>query len=246
MAATCVLQKETMLMLEDKEKEKIRLEEEYRHEIRSQLSENRTKKPNKLWVFLNSNFALWLLAAIFVTWLGNVYTARQSVRNEELKKLEFARAEQEKKEQTIERLDTEIGYRLSQIQIKLHSLSKIQYEGVSSKNERVKVGRVAAVLESVSQPPGSGYSAAYPEYSNYSLIALVAELRRFTENEERMKVDQVLAHLTGIYLLMDVEGAQLSDATQVATIINRKFISKARWSGSLYYFLDCTESPPFC
>jgi hypothetical protein len=225
-------------MLDESERAKIRLEEEYRHEVRNKLQETPTKRVGRLWTFLNSSFGLWLLSAICITGLGTLYAQRQSDKAEQLKKLELAQVEQLKTQQAIERLDSEIGYRLSQIQVRLNTLNH--------SSPKLKKDGVMEVLNSVSQPPGKSYFAAYPEYSNYSLIALVAELRRYVNKEDRDALRHILADLTGIYVLMEVEEVDLANIMQVAKVINKKFISGSRWFDSGYYFLDCPEEAPLC
>ena len=225
-------------MLDESERTKIRLEEEYRYEVRNKLQETPNKKVSTLWIFLNSSFGLWLLSAICITGLGGLYTQWQNAKTEQFKKSELDHAEQLKTQQTIERLDSEIGYRLSQIQVRLNTLAH------SSPNSR-KDG-VIEVLNSVSQPPGKSYFAAYPEYSDYSLIALVAELRRYVVGEGRDALDRILADLTGIYVLMEVEKVDLENIFRVAAVINKKFISRSRWFDTGYYFMDCSEKSPLC
>ena len=54
---------------------------------------------------------LWLLSAIFLTGAGALYTQYQNTRAQRIKERDL-----------VNRLDLEIGYRFSQIQIQLYSL----------------------------------------------------------------------------------------------------------------------------
>jgi hypothetical protein len=81
----------------------IRLEEIYRQEIRASL-ESDTASRSYLWRFLNSTFGIWLLSAIFISAAGAVYTAWRQ-----------ASAAEQSRQARIERLDTEISYRLARV-----------------------------------------------------------------------------------------------------------------------------------
>jgi hypothetical protein len=48
---------------------KIRLEEQFRLEVRKQLEEKKSN-PSRFWTFFNSSFGLWMMSAILVTWVG--------------------------------------------------------------------------------------------------------------------------------------------------------------------------------
>jgi hypothetical protein len=222
-------------MLDDNEREKIELEERYRFEIRNKLEENtKNRSPSRLWAFVNSSFGLWLLSAIFISGIGTIYTQVQNSRAERLKKEEVIRAEALKTKELIDRLDLEIGYRLSQVQIRLYSLRAV--------NDATLIGDVN---KSLSRPPQGEFFSLYPEFSSFSLLALMAELRRHVPEKDRKELDQVLADLTGIDVLIEVEGVNRSSAEQVASLILKKFRLE-RWQKTQFYFLECLASSPFC
>lgn len=219
------------LALNDVERAKIELEERYRSEFRNRLDGAPKKKslPNTIWVFLNSSLGLWLLSAIFITGVGALYTQYQNTRTEKIKTKE-----------SIERLDLEIGYRFSQIQIQLFSLvnsKEPNFPFLPNKGEE----NVRSILGSLSQPPKGELIPLYQEFSSLSTIALIAELRRHVPENERGEIDQVLAHLSGIYIHLDVAKAKLSDVKSVADLIFRDLMLP-RWKDSQFYFTDC----PFC
>ena len=92
----------TSMSLTEEEKEKIRHEEIFRAEVRASIendSPSLTKK--KIWKFLNSPFALWLLSSIVVGLLTWGYSQWQA------SEIELA-----KRRETINRLDIEIVSRL--------------------------------------------------------------------------------------------------------------------------------------
>jgi hypothetical protein len=222
-------------MLDDTEREKLELEERYRFEIRNKLEESTKKEPpSRLWGFMNSSFGLWLLSAIFISGIGTVYTQVQNSRAERLKKEEVIRAEALKTTELIGRLDLEIGYRLSQVQIRLYSLRSVQ-----------DPKSIGDVINSLSHSSQGEVFPLYPEFSNFSLLALIAELRRHVPTTERKELDQVLADLTGINVLIEVEGVNRSSAEQAAGLVLKKF-RRWRWQTTQFYFLDCQVSKPFC
>lgn len=222
-------------MLDDTEREKIELEERYRFEIRNKLDENIKKEsPSRFWAFVNSSFGLWLLSAIFISGVGTVYTQMQNSRVERLKKEETLHAEELKTKELIGRLDLEIGYRLSQVQIRLYSLGG-----------EPATKFIGDVINSLSRPPQGEFFPLYPEFSNFSLLALIAELRRHVPDAEREELAQVLADLTGVNVLIEVKGVNRSSAKQIASLILEKFRLE-RWRNTRFYFLECQVTSPFC
>ena len=59
-------------MLTDDEKRHILLQEQYRAEVRDNIDSAQTR--GALSRFVNSNFGLWLLSAVFITGLGGAVT----------------------------------------------------------------------------------------------------------------------------------------------------------------------------
>lgn len=157
-------------MLSDTEKDKIRLEETYRDEIRKSLA---AKQRSNIWTFLNSSIGLWLLSAIFITAGGALWKQAEASHQQAAKEQQAKIDEATARRKAIGRLDLEIGYRFSQVQQRLYHLTK---ESLSD-DERQR--RVRSVVQSFQKPPGTDYSPLYPEFANFSLIALVSELQRY-------------------------------------------------------------------
>ena len=222
-------------MLDNTEREKIGLEELYRFEIRNKLEEDAKKEsPSRLWGFFNSSFGLWLLSAIFISGVGTVYTQIQDSRADRLKKEEVTRAEESKTKELVERLDLEIGYRLSQVQIRLYSLRTVEDQK-----------SIRDVIDRLPRQSQAEVSSLYPEFSNFSLVALIAELRRHLPETERKELDDVLADLTGVSVLNEFEGVHSLSAERVASVFLEKFRLN-RWRRTQFYFLECPSSSPFC
>jgi hypothetical protein len=210
---------EENIALDHVEKAKIKLQETYRNEIRKQLeAEAKSRSSSKrLWEFLNSGLGLWLLSAILITGVGALYTQYQNTRAEKIRTKEL-----------IERLDLEIGYRFSLIQIQFDSIvndKDPKYPFLPGKGEN----DVKKALDNLSQPPKGEYPSLYQEFSNMSTLALIAELRRHVPKEDQDELEQVLAHLSGIYIrLRDVKHVALTDVKGVAdTVFND--LTLPRW-----------------
>jgi hypothetical protein len=217
-------------MLAKSEKVKIRLEEAYRLEVRNQLQKANQEKRSPAWTFLNSSFGLWLLSAVFITLAGSIYTNYQNSRAESLKN-----------EEMIERLDLEISYRYSQVLIQLYNLTDRNPNGqlVLMKHG---AGDVVNVIELLNQQPSGSSASLYSEFSNMSIPALIAELRRHLHDEnERSKIDKVLAAVTG-GVFDDIE---LSNVQLVAGRILERMMLQ-RWKKGYFYFIDCPIPTPFC
>jgi hypothetical protein len=75
-------------MINKKTKQRIRLEETYRHTVREELEASHPKKENKLLSFMNSGLGLFLLGSVvvsFITWYGTglIEKEKLKVKNEE-------------------------------------------------------------------------------------------------------------------------------------------------------------------
>lgn len=197
----------------------------------------------RLWPLVNSSIGLWFLSSVVLGGLGFLYTQNQNERNEALKKLEFAQAEAAKNKVLVEKLDLEIGYRLSTAISQLADLNS-------------NVRRCATAAE----PPARCQSAQhnldglftsraaqptmFPEFSSHSTLALVAELKRLAPEREQESLRQVIFDMSGFYTMLDVAKAPLDQPTLVAgTILNKLVLP--RWKQGFYY-LDCSKDSPFC
>ena len=238
----------------DEDKSRIRLEEQFRLEIRRQFEEG-SRHPSQLWTFLNSTFGLWLMSAILVTWAGTIYTQSQNKRAEVEKRQEAEKAEAQRNKELVERLDLEIAYRFSQFQIHLDSLVT-HPSGVAGtpKGKTLTLRQpyfpfrpgkgekdVREAIDSLSQPAQRNYPALYQEFSNLSTLALMAELRRHVPSPERGQLDQVIADLSGVYIFLDVRKARTNDVYAVGNAIFDGLLLP-RWKEGRFYYSDC----PFC
>jgi len=228
--------------LADAERLKIRLEEQFRIEIRKQLEEKKSNQP-RLWAFINSSFGLWLMSAILVTWAGTIYTQWQSRRADSEKSLAAQTADFARNKELVERLDLEISHRFSEFQIDLVYLvndwggKSTRYTFRSGKSEK----DVRKAIDSLLQPPQNDAPILYPEFSKMGTLALITELRRHVPAKEQEDLDHVTADLSGIYVFLDVKKIKTDDVYAVGNAVFKTMVLP-RWRAGQFYFSDC----PFC
>jgi len=80
-------------MLLEEEKERIRAEEIFRHEVRQKIEAEapRHSRRKRLWTLLNSSFALWFLSSVVLSGLTGAVTWYQRWNNERLRKADVER-----------------------------------------------------------------------------------------------------------------------------------------------------------
>ncbi|MDX2179841.1 MAG: hypothetical protein SFV18_09635 [Bryobacteraceae bacterium] len=213
----------------DHEKERIRLEEALRYEIRVRLAESKDVfTPG--WAFLNSTFGVWLLSALFITGAGGAFTYWQQWN-----------AERMKKEDTISKLDLEICYRFSQVIGRLHELT----DGASPRAKLQKPyteADIKATLNILQETSSKSIATLYPEYATFGLPSLLAELRRHMDDgKQREEVDQSLSQLTNKRIAQD-KPVEVND--KAGRIIEELMLS--RWRNGPFAYADCSGQAPFC
>jgi hypothetical protein len=228
-------------ILSSAERDKIGVEERYRAEIREYLLQDRRGK-SRVWTFVNSTFGIWLFSAILISWGGTLYTQSQNRRAERLKQLEIEHLDSLRKIDLVEKLDLEIGYRLSQMQIQFALMSNWMTNGPPF---RLLPGKtetdVKEVVDTLGEPPKGVFRSLYGEFSNFSTIGLIAELRRHVPAEQKKEIDNVIADVSGIYIRFEVDKVKRSDVDGVARSIFKN-VTMDRWRKGSFYFTEC----PFC
>ena len=199
------------MTLTTRERERIRMLEEYRHDIQMSIK-NRDSKESRSWKFLNSAFGLWLCSAIFLSGGTALFTKCQNEKEVEIKR----RA-------AIEALELEIGYRISNALARLADAQMEYDDAVRYKtkpaDEIVKdqTLQVTAAIRQLFYAPQGSFPPLYPEHAKHGLPVLITELRR---NETDTKSREALA---------TVLRSIMSDATgEVIELPPRNWIQKIR------------------
>lgn len=216
-------------MLTDEEKRYIQLQEQYRAEVKEALHESRGKS-SALASFLNSNFGLWLLSAIFISGLGAAITWYKDYLERE-----SSRADK------VERLDIEIAYRISQ-QIELLAVEfELRDKGKSV--EKPAPSSAVSMTKALTRSKGSPLISLYPEFSSMSVTALMAELRRHVQPSETSGIDDALLSLTNGTLTRDAEGKPKIVAGRLYGSVLK---TRKQWTDAKFSYTDCNSEMPFC
>jgi len=218
-----------MMMLTEGEKDRIKLEESYRAEVRNQLQQASSKSSGwgRAFAFFNNAVVLWLLSAIFITYGAKRYEDYKADVTD-----------QKKTNEAIERLNLEISYRYCRILVQLYLLTdrNTDHEKLAEGLSADDVKKVTFLLK---QTDGTGGIYLYPEYSNWGLTSLMAEQRRnlLHLGSEDEKLDDVMMHLTGLEVFFEVRHVDFRDVRMVAGTIEDE-LTIQRWKNKAFYFLD--------
>lgn len=233
--------------LDETTKERILLEEKYRSEIERQFKLSKPEE-NKVTKFLNSSFGLWLLSAIFITGVGSLYQNWQSKKAEEQLTLESKLQSQNDNRQAIERLDLEIGFRISQALLYLSTVSERVEATMRDSGEDEKRLAIAdstfEVINELGSTIHNSEASLYPEHVGYPLSTLLVELRRRLEVAEQSVVEESLAALSNLATSMNFGKSKSVPEDAAGAILDR--IVLERWTNSAFEFIHCNSKQPFC
>lgn len=236
-------------MLDDHERARIRLEEQYRAEIRASLG---TGRSNRIWTFLNSSFGLWLMSALFLSVLGSVYNRyadeRQRLRISAETKLQSERemrdaraARDEKRRDEIQKLDTEISYSYSQVLLRLDMV--MRHPSTRWPKSPESVVRAFALL---SLPPRDEYPPLNPEFAAHALPTLLLELQRRVDTKNDRDQIQVVLRLLSTNMGLSAPPEDVDTLAMRAAAIVQKDLMLPRWKDGRFPYTDCTSEEPLC
>lgn len=197
----------------------------------------------RLWPLLNSSIGLWFLSSVVLGGLGALYAQEQKSRDEALKKFEFAQEKDAKEKTLVEKLDLEIGYRLSTAISQLADLDSNVKRCASASKFPTHCQTAQRNLDELFTSRAT-QPTLFPEFSLHSTLALVAELKRLTPKGEQESLEQVIYDMSGFYTMLDVAKAPLDKPTLIAGAMLKKLVLP-RWRQGFYY-LDCSKEMPFC
>lgn len=231
--------------LTQEEMDHICADEHFRASIRKkiELEHASPKKTNNYWEFLNSSFGLWLLSAIFISGLGTLLSNHHNAVQKHQQEEEADRAESKNKLERIDRISMEISYRLSTSMIKLKAASKSIKDKTKENAFKLKLN----ALTPLSRPATDELPPLFPEFKNYSGLALIAELRTITEPGERKVLKDKLTALSALLYTTGSSNMQNPQAIEslAGDLINITQFKNTRWNNG-FYFNDCTKDKPFC
>lgn len=155
-------------MLTDETKNQIRNEEIYRLEIQEDLRKSKKDK-NKIWIFLNSSFGIWLLSSVALSIITWGYTQITSAVSENRKNLI-----------DIAKHDAEIGTRIKSYKIKL------------SKSQSISEYFEANNCFIVGQCYDLNSQTTLPEFKDKNLRALLLELTIIVSSERKSQIQKAI------------------------------------------------------
>lgn len=161
-------------MLMEEEKERIRAEEIFRHEVQQQLSSER-KKDSRLWNIINSAFFLWFMSTIIVGIISFSYSNFVRNREDQRRKEEASQIIEQEKRIAARKIDAEVSNRLYYFA----QLSKFKKQDAPA--------NAIFVLE---KPSSVDYPVSvFPEFANRNLQSLLWELLQVVPENEKQDVD---------------------------------------------------------
>lgn len=168
-------------MLTEEEKARIRAEEVFRLEVREGLAAAKPQAPSRqsLWSLVNSAFGLWLLSSVLLTGLTTAYTGYRNQREQQLKK-----------EETENRLNTEINGRMFEALKGLAAYQNaIRDRKLGPPND--VYGTVVSYLDNsyVYDSKSRQDLSIYPEFQKRNFQSLLIELSSLGE-AERIRAHQ--------------------------------------------------------
>jgi hypothetical protein len=195
-------------MLSEEEKSRIRSEEIFRLEVSRELEAARSiaSPSRRFWSLLNSSFALWFLSSVVLASLTGWFANYESRRNEENKKVE-----------TVRRLDTEIANRMSQALAGLH-LDEQRIKQHPTFPPMAIYGNIVLYLDNSFAHNHSNPRdfSIYPEYRNRSFRSLTIELNSLVDSSARIDLKEALAAYEELADLASIPKKILTDTEQQA------------------------------
>jgi hypothetical protein len=246
------------MQLSDEERKRILIEEQYRVQVREQLQPSAPQSwHERILAFVNSNFGLWLLSAVFIVGTGGVFSCwqherdrvidlrekeRDNERAEHAKRSEEQRAEREReavRSAKIGKFDREISFRISHILVELSRvLDEEQHpELINSELIKSKLREARACLHVSAE--GATNAGLYPDLATFTLAALVADLRsEVIAKCDREELDEVL------HTLAEWRNEPLYPAAKTGNMILRGLLLE-RWRPFGFLYTDCPPSTAF-
>jgi hypothetical protein len=161
-------------LLSDADRERVRLEEVFREEVRKSLEKPKTAK-KKVYDFFNSSLGIFILSSILLASLSAGVTKWLEINQREAQAAE-----------TIRRLDIEIAHRLQQLPVL--SSGVITYTQMHTAK-----GAVFGKAENHPQVGKLGeFEPIFPEFLGRTLFFLIWELQRTLRPEQRPQFDRAL------------------------------------------------------
>jgi hypothetical protein len=178
---------------------------------------------HKVWAFLNSSFGVWLLSSVVLAWITKTYATWQAHK-----------ASAQTRSVTMQRLDTEIAFRLAM------ALDTLRVATIATEN---RYGTPKYVYQAVYNCLENFYIhdasnprdfSLYPEYRKRTFRALLLELRAVVPHDDITDLKTVLDAYEEISDIADTGSLDTSPqasseaVTTVRALIQTQMI-RSRW-----------------
>jgi hypothetical protein len=191
--------------LTEDERQQIRLEEFYRDEVRKTMVPATPTPGRGLIPFLNTSLGLWLLSAIFISGVTNLYTAEQS-RNERSRIQAEADRTRLNKQHT---LDSELKYRLTYAIVSIGIFQRDYSDKPLSVEMQAAIDTIARMAADA--PKESKLPPLNPQYADYTLAQVLSDLRETLQDSGlRTQIDHSLK--TVAFFNLQFKGGPYSSA----------------------------------
>lgn len=214
-------------MLNEEEKARIRAEEIFRSEIRRELETHMPppSRRERLWLLLNSSFALWFLSSIVLAGLTTGFAYYESWRRGQERKVEIER-----------RLDTEISSRIESALYGLRA-DKVRIDQGEVYAPRWIYSNTQSYLDNffVADPSNPRDFSIYPEYQKRNFRALIYELRSSVDPSLRPELTDALTSYEQLLNLGSTENDKAKDKSESLEAVEKAFefvdskLRKSRW-----------------
>jgi hypothetical protein len=175
-------------MLSNSEKEKIKLEEIYREEIKLEISRTH-KTTNNVLLFLNSNLGIFILSSIILGGMSFTYTEWRTSIDEKIKL-----------EQQFNK-NSEIKLRLKQETLaRINSISKLEKGSREYESKNIWIAFWGESIKNEKELPFKfkyyNQRSLFTKYQNWTLFEVLAELKNHEEQEDiKSSLEEVLTSL---------------------------------------------------
>ncbi|MBI1307039.1 MAG: hypothetical protein GC181_10595 [Bacteroidetes bacterium] len=174
--------------------DRIRLEEKIRHQIQKEFAAERSEPKMTFWKLLNSNFGLFLLSSIVLTFISWSYSQIQSHNQQKAEHIRITK-----------RLSAEMKYRMILLDNKMQTCMTI------SDSLRIKpmwdvndifYGRSVALMNGVSRE--TEFDPVFPEYDNRGVVSLFWEYAMINlQGDNTQFIEPFMAFQIGLRDMMD-------------------------------------------
>lgn len=235
-------------LITESERARILSEEALRLKIQAELSAQKPVEKSRpsWWEFLNNSFTIFLISSVLIPVGVWRYSAHVAERDKQIRQAEVEQARQGR----IERLDTEISFRLSQLFVRLEQVNEAQ--------PNLRAGQLDEVMTAIAaKKSGEQHLTLYPPFAEYSLLSLLGELRSELiasgVDSERMvppgpgTVNGAIRSFSVLAMLKDAGRSPRDVAKDMLAILKTVKLSSGtpRWNRGFIY-TDCPLDKPFC